>query len=41
MAPEDQPQVFEPYYRIGDIPKSHLPDSTGLGLAISRLVKLL
>lgn len=42
IAPEDQPRIFDPYYRVGDIPKSHLPDSTGLGLAIvSRLVKLL
>lgn len=42
IAPEDQFRIFEPYYRIGDTSKSHLPDSTGLGLAIvSRLVKLL
>ncbi|MBE9192752.1 HAMP domain-containing histidine kinase [Gloeocapsopsis crepidinum LEGE 06123] len=42
IAPEEQTRIFEPYYRIGDTPKSHLPDSTGLGLAIvSRLVKLL
>jgi len=42
IAPEDQLRIFEPYYRIDDISKSHLPDSTGLGLAIvSRLVKLL
>jgi signal transduction histidine kinase len=42
IAPEEQPRIFEPYYRIGATPKSHLADSTGLGLAIvSRLVKLL
>lgn len=42
IAPEEQQRIFEPYYRVGEIPKSYLPDSTGLGLAIvARLVKLL
>ncbi len=43
IAPEDQPKIFDPYYRVGNTPKSQVPpDSTGLGLAIvSRLVKLL
>lgn len=43
IEPEDQAQIFEPYFRIGiGGQSSYLPDSTGLGLAIvSRLVKLL
>ncbi|MBW4611849.1 MAG: HAMP domain-containing histidine kinase [Desmonostoc vinosum HA7617-LM4] len=42
IAPEDQTQIFEPYFRIRSGKKSFLPDSTGLGLAIVlRLVKLL
>ncbi|MEQ8756118.1 MAG: sensor histidine kinase [Coleofasciculus sp. G1-WW12-02] len=41
IAPEDQAQIFEPYFRGGSR-TNRLPDSTGLGLAIvSRLVKLL
>jgi signal transduction histidine kinase len=41
IALEDQPHIFEPYFRVG-ASGTHLPDSTGLGLAIvSRLVKLL
>jgi hypothetical protein len=42
IEPEDQAQIFEPYFRIASGTKSFLPDSTGLGLAIvSRLVRLL
>ncbi|ARV57722.1 sensor histidine kinase [Nostocales cyanobacterium HT-58-2] len=42
IEPEDQAQIFEPYFRIPSSAKTFLPDSTGLGLAIvSRLVKLL
>ncbi|NMG21325.1 sensor histidine kinase [Brasilonema bromeliae] len=42
IEPENQVQIFEPYFRIGSASKSFLPGSTGLGLAIvSRLVKLL
>jgi len=41
IAPEDQAQIFEPYFRVG-ASTTYLPDSTGLGLAIvSRLVNLL
>ncbi|MTJ47997.1 HAMP domain-containing histidine kinase [Dolichospermum sp. UHCC 0259] len=41
IAPENQKQIFEPYFRCTS-QKSHLPDSSGLGLTIvSRLVKLL
>ena len=41
IAPEDQPCVFDPFFRAGDS-SSYLPDSTGLGLAIvSQLVKLM
>ena len=41
IAPEDQPCVFDPFFRAGDS-GSYLPDSTGLGLAIvSQLVKLM
>jgi signal transduction histidine kinase len=42
IAPEDQAQIFEPYFRVSFSDRPYLPDSTGLGLAIvSRLVKLL
>ncbi|MDZ8185624.1 MAG: HAMP domain-containing sensor histidine kinase [Nostoc sp. ChiSLP02] len=42
IAPEDQAQIFEPYFRVSASDRPYLPDSTGLGLAIvSRLVKLL
>ncbi|WP_373530233.1 sensor histidine kinase [Nostoc sp.] len=42
IAPENQAQIFEPYFRVSSSDRSYLPDSTGLGLAIvSRLVKLL
>ncbi|MBP5977458.1 sensor histidine kinase [Brasilonema sp. CT11] len=42
IEPEDQVQIFQPYFRIGSGSKSFLPNSTGLGLAIvSRLIKLL
>ncbi len=42
IAPENQAQIFEPYFRVSCSDRSYLPDSTGLGLAIvSRLVKLL
>ncbi|MTJ54348.1 HAMP domain-containing histidine kinase [Anabaena sp. UHCC 0253] len=41
IAPENQKQIFEPYFRCAS-EKSHLPDSSGLGLTIvSQLVKLL
>jgi signal transduction histidine kinase len=41
IAPENQKQIFEPYFRCAN-QKSHLPDSSGLGLTIvSHLVKLL
>ncbi|MFN6562316.1 MAG: sensor histidine kinase [Nostoc sp. ChiSLP01] len=42
IAPEDQAQIFEPYFRVSGGDRPYLPDSTGLGLAIVwRLVKLL
>ncbi|MBD2244019.1 HAMP domain-containing sensor histidine kinase [Nostoc sp. FACHB-888] len=42
IAPENQTQIFEPYFRVSSSDRPYLPDSTGLGLAIvSRLVKLL
>ncbi len=42
IAPEDQAQIFEPYFRVSTGDRPYLPDSTGLGLAIVwRLVKLL
>ncbi len=42
IAPEDQAQIFEAYFRVGFSDRPYLPDSSGLGLAIvSRLVKLL
>jgi len=42
IAPEDQAQIFEPYFRVSAGDRPYLPDSTGLGLAIVwRLVKLL
>lgn len=41
IAPEDQPSVFDPFFRAGDS-DTYLPDSTGLGLAIVlQLVKLM
>ncbi len=42
ITPENQIQIFQPYFRANSGNRSYLPDSTGLGLAIvSRLVKLL
>jgi signal transduction histidine kinase len=42
IAPENQTQIFEPYFRVSSLNKSYVPGSTGLGLAIvARLVKLL
>ena len=42
IAPENQTQIFEPYFRVSSSDRPYLPESTGLGLAIvSRLVKLL
>jgi hypothetical protein len=42
IAPENQTQIFEPYFRVSSSDRPYLADSTGLGLAIvSRLVKLL
>ncbi|HYX16406.1 MAG TPA: HAMP domain-containing sensor histidine kinase [Nostoc sp.] len=42
IAPENQAQIFEAYFRVSASDRPYLPDSTGLGLAIvSRLVKLL
>ncbi|MCF4967923.1 sensor histidine kinase [Nostoc sp. CMAA1605] len=42
IAPKDQYQIFEPYFRVNSEERPRLPDSTGLGLAIvARLVKLL
>ncbi|MBN3940923.1 HAMP domain-containing sensor histidine kinase [Nostoc sp. NMS9] len=42
IAPENQAQIFEPYFRVSSSDRPYLPDSTGLGLVIvSRLVKLL
>ncbi|BAY11738.1 sensor histidine kinase [Calothrix sp. NIES-2098] len=42
IAPENQTQIFEPYFRVGCSNKSFVSGSTGLGLAIvARLVKLL
>lgn len=42
ITQEDQKQVFDPYYRVGDDQRPYLPNSTGLGLAIvSQLVELL
>jgi signal transduction histidine kinase len=42
IAPENQTQIFEPYFRVSISDRPYLPHSTGLGLAIvSRLVKLL
>jgi signal transduction histidine kinase len=41
IAPEDQPLVFDPFFRAGNS-DTYLPDSTGLGLAIvSQLVELM
>lgn len=42
IKPEDQANIFEPFFQVESGNQSLLPDSTGLGLAIvSRLVKLL
>lgn len=42
IAPEDQPRIFEPYFRVDTGDRSPESDGTGLGLAlVSRLVKLL
>ncbi|BDI17005.1 ATPase [Nostoc cf. commune SO-36] len=42
IAPENQAQIFEPYFRVTSSNRPYLPDSTGLGLAIvCRLVELL
>ncbi|BAY27203.1 two-component sensor histidine kinase [Calothrix sp. NIES-2100] len=42
IAPENQTQIFEPYFRVTSMNNSYVPGSTGLGLAIvARLVKLL
>lgn len=41
IAPEDQPYIFEPFFRA-DNGGTYLPDSTGLGLAIVlQLIKLM
>lgn len=41
ISPENQTQIFQPYYRIGSA-ENYSPESTGLGLAIvAQLVKLL
>lgn len=42
ITPEDQQQIYDPYFRVVVGDQAYLPNSTGLGLAIvSRLVKLL
>lgn len=42
IEPEEQLNIFDPYFRLPAFDQSYLPDSTGLGLAIVvRLVKLL
>ena len=42
IAPEDQPRIFEPYFRADTNDRSSESEHTGLGLAlVSRLVKLL
>jgi signal transduction histidine kinase len=42
IDPEDQANIFDPYFRVPAPDQSFSPDSTGLGLAIvMRLVKLL
>lgn len=42
ISPEDQANIFEPYFRANEQPKSQNSDGTGLGLSIvSRLTKLL
>ena len=42
IKPEDQANIFEPFFQVESGNQSLLPDSTGLGLAVvSRLVKLL
>jgi len=41
IAPEDQPHIFEPFFRAGNS-ENYAPNSTGLGLAIvSQLVNLM
>jgi signal transduction histidine kinase len=42
IAPEDQPYIFDPYYRAKSSHQAQRTDSTGLGLAIvARLVNLM
>lgn len=42
MTEEDQKHIFEPYYRVGEIPNSETDQGTGLGLAVvSQLVNLM
>ncbi|WP_026731984.1 sensor histidine kinase [Fischerella sp. PCC 9605] len=42
IPPEDQPHIFDPFYRSRSASHTRLPDSTGLGLAIvKQLVELL
>jgi signal transduction histidine kinase len=42
MTEEDQKHIFEPYYRVGEIPNSETDQGTGLGLAVvSQLVDLM
>lgn len=42
ITPADQQRIFEPYFRVGDIPASEQDQGTGLGLAVvSQLVELL
>ncbi|MBD1911894.1 sensor histidine kinase [Leptolyngbya sp. FACHB-8] len=42
MTQDDQKHIFEPYFRVGDIPASVQDQGTGLGLAVvAQLVELL
>lgn len=42
ITQDDQQRIFEPYFRVGDIPASEQDQGTGLGLAVvSQLVELL
>lgn len=42
MTQDDQKHVFEPYFRVGDVPLSETDQGTGLGLAVvSQLVELM
>jgi signal transduction histidine kinase len=42
IAPEDQPHIFDPYYRVKSSNQTQTIDGTGLGLAIvARLVNLM